>query len=253
MVTHQAIGIDNAGNVIDGQHRLSAVVAAGIPVLMTVAFDVDPQTFRALDRGFTRTYEQIAKVAGAQWANSNIVAGAHTLLWKPNAPGSFNNRWGAADLIHVLEHFKDELQTVYPSKFSGSGSLIQASIRGAVLRAIVSGVMSKDRASDFIYCIATGLPTENGGISDNAALALRGHMMKSRASKAKTVKHAAFCVTLKALKHFNDGTMTKHTSNLLTYRETDQYRWFPTYLDQMPQYMPFPLFIKSEEAQREAA
>lgn len=248
MVTHQAIGIDRQGNVIDGQHRLSAVVSAGIPVSMTVAFDVDPLTFRALDRGFSRTYEQIAKVAGVDWVNSNMVAGAHSLLWKPGQPGTVNNRWGAADLIDVLNFFKDDIQVAYPPKYSGGHCLIQAPIRGAVLRALVSGILSKERATDFIYCIATGLPTESGGVKDNAALILRDYMLKTRPSKIRTVKFTTFCVTLRVIKHFNEGTVTKYSGNLLKHTESEYYGWFPTFLDVMPSYMSFQSFVDSEES-----
>jgi hypothetical protein len=41
IVTHQGIAFDVSGVLIDGQHRLAAVLDADVPVAMTVFTDVD--------------------------------------------------------------------------------------------------------------------------------------------------------------------------------------------------------------------
>jgi hypothetical protein len=52
--THQAIGIDSDGIVVDGQHRLAAIVMFGQPVQMWVAYGVGKDTFGAVDTGLAR-------------------------------------------------------------------------------------------------------------------------------------------------------------------------------------------------------
>lgn len=74
LVTHQPIGIAPDGTLFDGQHRVSAIVRAGIPVTLTVAYDADPETFDVVDVGRTRTPGQILAIAG--YANTNILAAA---------------------------------------------------------------------------------------------------------------------------------------------------------------------------------
>jgi hypothetical protein len=49
MVTHQGIAFDSDGFLIDGQHRLRAVVLAGMSVEMFVAVGFDSGTFAILD------------------------------------------------------------------------------------------------------------------------------------------------------------------------------------------------------------
>lgn len=74
-VTHQAIAIDPDGVLIDGQHRLSAVIAAGLPsVEMSVAFDVPRQTFDAIDVGLARTTASTLHIAGFTDANATSAA-----------------------------------------------------------------------------------------------------------------------------------------------------------------------------------
>jgi hypothetical protein len=53
-VTHQGIAIDTEGNLLDGQHRLYAVIESGVSVSMTVSRGVDIDTRSVVDCGATR-------------------------------------------------------------------------------------------------------------------------------------------------------------------------------------------------------
>ena len=53
--THQGIALSSSGFILDGQHRLPAIVAAGIPVLMNVTFDVPDSAFSQIDGGEPRS------------------------------------------------------------------------------------------------------------------------------------------------------------------------------------------------------
>ena len=53
-LTHQGIAIDVDGNLVDGQHRLLAVVMSQLSIKMCVAFGVSPNTFGVLDQGAKR-------------------------------------------------------------------------------------------------------------------------------------------------------------------------------------------------------
>lgn len=52
--THQGIAFDVNGRLIDGQHRLSAIVMANIPVEMLVSRDVVEDAFKVTDSGAKR-------------------------------------------------------------------------------------------------------------------------------------------------------------------------------------------------------
>lgn len=66
VLTHQGIAFDEAGNLIDGQHRLEAIVKAGIPVEMNVTFGVKREEGEILeiDTGRVRTYNNIMQMSG---------------------------------------------------------------------------------------------------------------------------------------------------------------------------------------------
>lgn len=80
-VTHQPIAIDPDGALIDGQHRLSAVVAAGIPVSMLVAYNVPRETFAVIDAGQARSTGQALYIAGHTDVNVLSAAVRAVLLY----------------------------------------------------------------------------------------------------------------------------------------------------------------------------
>jgi len=77
-LTHQPIAIDKDGQVIDGQHRLAAVIKSGKTVPMMIAYDVDASTFGIIDTGAARSPSDALKIAGM--TDVNIKASAARLL-----------------------------------------------------------------------------------------------------------------------------------------------------------------------------
>jgi hypothetical protein len=59
LATHQGIALSSSGRLLDGQHRLLAVVETGRAVPFMVAFDVPDETFTALDTGLIRNVSDV--------------------------------------------------------------------------------------------------------------------------------------------------------------------------------------------------
>lgn len=53
--THQGIAFDNCGRLIDGQHRLRAIILSGVSIDMMVTIGCDPSDFEVMDISATRT------------------------------------------------------------------------------------------------------------------------------------------------------------------------------------------------------
>jgi hypothetical protein len=78
LVTHQGIAFDEKGDLLDGQHRLAAIVQAGIAVKMLVTSDlpigfrlngVALKTFEVIDAGKPRSVGQMLAIKGCKNAN----------------------------------------------------------------------------------------------------------------------------------------------------------------------------------------
>jgi hypothetical protein len=67
-VTHQGIAFDTTGALVDGQHRLAAIVEAGLPVEVTVFTEVPEGAFDVLDTGKRRNAADVLAIEGEKSA-----------------------------------------------------------------------------------------------------------------------------------------------------------------------------------------
>lgn len=76
----ESIKFDKEGNLKDGQHRLSAIIMAGIPVRMMVLRDLDNDVI-IFDSGMNRTAQQIFEnLVGSKSASSSLLAGVRLIV-----------------------------------------------------------------------------------------------------------------------------------------------------------------------------
>src|SRR6185295_16911118 len=73
-LTHQGIALDSAGALLDGQHRMRAVVMSGVTIDLLVSRGADPAAFDVIDIGATRTAGNTLQIAG--YVNTNVLASA---------------------------------------------------------------------------------------------------------------------------------------------------------------------------------
>lgn len=72
LLTGQAVQFDWNGELLDGQHRLSAIVEAGKPAWLLVVYNLDPAVRDVLDQGVKRTASDV--LAFRKIKNSAAVA-----------------------------------------------------------------------------------------------------------------------------------------------------------------------------------
>jgi len=63
-VNGESIKLSSDGGIVDGQHRLHAVVRAGVPIDIYVIRGIDPQVFDSIDRGKMRSFADILGISG---------------------------------------------------------------------------------------------------------------------------------------------------------------------------------------------
>lgn len=70
--THQGIAFDSDEHMIDGQHRMWAIIESGATVRIMVTRGVNPEDVVAVDNGLARDYGDIAHYAG--WETNKLTA-----------------------------------------------------------------------------------------------------------------------------------------------------------------------------------
>jgi hypothetical protein len=79
LVTHQGIAFDTNGVLVDGQHRLAAIIEAEVPIDLTVFTEVEPGTFDVLDTGKRRNAADVLAIEGEK--NSTMLAAMVRTVW----------------------------------------------------------------------------------------------------------------------------------------------------------------------------
>ena len=67
-VNGETIKVGKDGRLLDGQHRLNAVVKSGLSVPIMAAFDVDPDSFDTIDTGKMRSGTDTMHILGYKYA-----------------------------------------------------------------------------------------------------------------------------------------------------------------------------------------
>lgn len=85
-LTHQGIAISASGRLLDGQHRLTAIVNTGISASLLVATGLPDSSFTVLDTGTARTAADVFSIDGASHA-SCLATGIRLFLYYTEIPG----------------------------------------------------------------------------------------------------------------------------------------------------------------------
>jgi hypothetical protein len=101
LVTHQGIAFDTEGVLVDGQHRLAAVIEADMPVEMTVFTEVEPHTFDVLDTGKRRNAADVLAIEGEK-SSTTLAAMVRTVWLYYNRPDASWSGGAAAVTNHQI-------------------------------------------------------------------------------------------------------------------------------------------------------
>lgn len=123
LVTHQGIAFDANGVLVDGQHRLAAVVEADLPVELTVFTDVDPHTFDVLDTGKRRNAADVLAIEGEK-STATLAAMVRTVWQYENRPDASWSGGAASVTNHQIVQTLEGHPTI--REFVGLGERIAA-------------------------------------------------------------------------------------------------------------------------------
>ncbi len=114
--THQGIALSREGFVLDGQHRLQAIIDTGRTVRLQVTYNVPKRLFDRFDVGKKRTPGDVFTMAGISGGTS--AAGAAKMyhivtLWTADPKGRLKN-WNNWDREQVSAHTQAQVAAENP-------------------------------------------------------------------------------------------------------------------------------------------
>jgi hypothetical protein len=197
----QAITFDSDGCLIDGQHRLAAIIKYGNAVDFVVMRGIPKESASVFDVGQKRTMAQVAKIQGIdtpQMAERNgilnsaligsrLKARTQKAENERNSKNLIVSKAGARSfqtMIDLAVKYQDGLDFALIQRGGIElrkpiGNL--AVVKAAIFRAYYN--TNHQRLSEFVQVLHTGYPIR--GEMDNVALALRTHITNIRTGEKK--------------------------------------------------------------------
>lgn len=202
------------GTLKDGQHRLSAVVKAGVPVEMEVRFGV-PNDSIICDRQRKRSVADMINIDnGGKLKTSNVEVGAYNLLVRI----STHHNYGKIELseknaISFFEDYGNEFKRAYfIAGVTSSQILRKVSCCAAIWVWIMNG-MDEEILKRFCEVARTGFYEDQAEMS---AIVFRNYMIKNTRRYGYQQSVEDFYVMLAAIKDF-----ANQKSRTLQYRIND--------------------------------
>lgn len=167
-LSDQPITFDEEDFVVNGRHRLEAIVLSGVVVNFIVVRGIAKGAMLVLDSGKRRTTDEQLKIAGHSWPRG---AGATVRrIWQSveyRTPRALTDSEVEGWLLNNGD------SVVFAHKHLAKGRMALAPIRAVIARAFLSG-KSKARLEKFAQVLTTGLMVPG----DEAAIYLRNRILE---------------------------------------------------------------------------
>lgn len=188
--TGESIKFAKDGTLLDGQHRLEAIVESGIPIEMLVVQDLDLSTFKVIDSGLSRRPADALKMMGvangsqkAAMIRSYIAAHAGIDIDNTHHMTQLITRTDITDFASVNEELIDAAMN--------AARKVNATCRGSrpawgALYMLISNKHGQHEAELFFHSLAEGVGMSEG----DPRLAVRNWAMRNN-NKTRRGEHLA--------------------------------------------------------------
>lgn len=177
--THQGIAIATDGTLVDGQHRLMAVVESGVTVRMNVTFNA-PKS-QHIDSGNSRSMANRVQMSDydMSWTDKTILSAANLI----GRMFSGSNLSHEEDLTEWLAKYRPQIEMVTSHIKRGSmRGLSSAGITAAMIVAAINDV-PEAYISKFLEVFYSGFTTNE---VEHYAVMLRDDLIRNNTSKTGT-------------------------------------------------------------------
>ena len=198
--TAEPIKISKRGLLLDGQHRLEAIIKSNVSIEMLIAYDLEDSIFKVLDTGLARNASDTFKTAGIKHDNllPSIISFYNAISEGKSRGSQVSNKKTNAEL---LEQYKLDdifwqdaanLSMQWYNKFS---KVLAPSYFGGVYAFLKD--INPEKSYNFCEQIASGV-----GIENNAIILLRKRLVEDRISTSKLTISYKIALFIKAWNAF---------------------------------------------------
>jgi len=203
----ETIKVSKSGRLLDGQHRLMAIVMADMPVQMTVIHGIDDDAFSTIDIGAKRSMGDMLGIDGE--SNTEKLAAVLRMVYIHRETGRPYgiSTYRAPSFAQIQDLLSDDVRAAV--RFAAGKKWLRSFLGEAAtawcyLR--FSAAANEDEAREFFDLLTPG-----AGLSEvSPVLVLRNRLIADKASdKVRLDKEYKVALVFKAFKMFTSGTPCK--------------------------------------------
>lgn len=169
-LTHQGIAFDDLGQLIDGQHRLWAIIESNTPVEMMVTTDIPSSDVSVVDGGLSRTLaDQMKFISDDPMYRSQTVLSfiRRFLILKMKYPRKY--KFSITEIVKFIDEHYYIIKYVYDLS-KGNLHLRNSAFYSSMVSCLAHGY-TVDDINAFVYCAGSAKFTE--GYNNAAAIKFR--------------------------------------------------------------------------------
>ena len=224
ILTPQGISIDSDGMLLDGQHRLNAVIKANIPIDMYVFENVDNNAFKVFDTGKKRSASDVLYISGIKNAN-NISAGLKKYIALKNKTNTLKGGMMLTRVsnIDVLDEYNKS-----PELFQELHSIVyKCYLKLRIISAsdifayVYYLIKEKKHTKELVQSFFTQLHY-NDNVENNTINILRDKLLNSLLSSIKITGKMKHVLIVKTWNAFVDGKEYKRLQYNINDRQMEE-------------------------------
>jgi len=199
MCNGESIKFSRSGKLIDGQHRLLAVIAADRPVRIEVRRGLPEEAFLTLDTGFKRTAGAALTLSTEnRIQNYNTVAAAlrKVCLWETvglDKKGSGKNRPTNIDIVAALDRHPGVIDATAFVLHHHCTDIISGGIAAPLF--YIFSTIDAEEAERFWYQLCTGLELTD---TSDAVYRLRQRLLARKVARVRDTEKVLLALCIKA-------------------------------------------------------
>lgn len=189
--------------LIDGQHRLAAIVEAGISVEMLVVRGLPMDSFKTIDSGRKRQAHDVLRIMG--YGQSTLLAAGLRLLYKYSKDPFLNNLEMSVATVEMLDLFKEHPHMMTSVAMGHRGRFIVPGSFLVWLHYVVYQSGHTALIDDFCLKLSDGISM----VSGDPVLTLRERVFRIKATGARINRRYHFGMLVKTWNSVYNGEDVK--------------------------------------------
>lgn len=194
--TVEVLKVSKSGKLLDGQHRLSAVVKSKTPVFFHIAYGLDDCIFDVLDTGKTRNATDVFKIKGIknECTIPSIIQTCNFFNAGIKPDGVQKSKRDTNNML-IEQYYEDEEFWQYVAKktmpwYRSFAKILSQSVLGGLFACLYK--INPEKAEDFLNQLTTGIDIKNDTIS-----LLRTKLMQDKMAPRKMPLSMKYALIIK--------------------------------------------------------